>query len=304
MEIRDFRYFCITAELEHVTKAAEQLGVSQPFLTRIIGQIEKELGTPLFDNVGRKIKLNAFGEVFYGLAKKAVAEFDKVLEEMDRLLDRHENSLTILANSEGYSAEITMAYNLAHPDHTITSYYASKKDIIDKLVSGDGDFALCAPPIREDPLKNIVTLDVFREYGVVLLPPEHPLLSKDLVELADLADMPMIASLKGSGMRISMEEALDKYSFHPKIACETNDPSLIIKMVANGMGFAFLPRSNMLLNSQLRPFCRPMNIPEDNDILGLSYNKNISSNKNAEDFIKFIQDYFARREKAVAEILS
>ena len=41
MELRDLRYFCMTAELEHVTKAADKLGVAQPYLTKVIGQIEE-----------------------------------------------------------------------------------------------------------------------------------------------------------------------------------------------------------------------------------------------------------------------
>ena len=51
MDIRDLRFFCLTAEMEHVTKAAEKLGVSQPFLTRVISNLEKEIGLSLFDNV-------------------------------------------------------------------------------------------------------------------------------------------------------------------------------------------------------------------------------------------------------------
>lgn len=72
MDIRDLRYFCLTAELEHVSKAAEKLGIAQPYLTKIIGQIEDEFGAELFDKVGRKIKLNNDGEVFYQNAKKSL----------------------------------------------------------------------------------------------------------------------------------------------------------------------------------------------------------------------------------------
>jgi len=86
MEIRDLQYFCMTAELEHVTKAADKLGVAQPFLTKVIGQLEKEIGVPLFDNVGRKIKLNEYGEVFYFHAKKILTELDNLRNNMDELI--------------------------------------------------------------------------------------------------------------------------------------------------------------------------------------------------------------------------
>ncbi len=299
MEIRDLRFFCVTADLEHVTKAAEQLGVSQPFLTRIIGQLEKEIGTSLFDNIGRKIKLNSFGAVFYGLAKKALTEFDNISTEMDRMLDRHESTLTVLANSEGYSTDIAMEYNTEYPKNTLSISYASRKDIIDALISGTADFAICAPPIPDDQMRGIVTELVFHEYVVVLLPPGHPMLQKQTLTFLDLLGEPMVASLKGSGVRISLDQAFDKYNFHPPVACETNDPSLVAKMVLRGMGYAIMPRSSMLLDPELRNYCRNLDIKENHGVLGLSYNKNFAVGEEAENFIEFIRDFFERRDKAV-----
>ncbi len=83
MELRDLRFFCLTAELQHVSKTAEKLGIAQPYLTKIIGQIEEELGTQLFDKVGRQIRLNHYGEVFYIKAKKVLADMENLYTEMD-----------------------------------------------------------------------------------------------------------------------------------------------------------------------------------------------------------------------------
>jgi len=109
MEIRDLRYFCLTAELEHVTKAADKLGVAQPFLTKVIGQIEKEVGVPLFDNIGRKIKLNAHGEVFYMHAKKILAELENLLNDMQESVERQTHTIKIMTNPELHYPEIVMA---------------------------------------------------------------------------------------------------------------------------------------------------------------------------------------------------
>ena len=64
MDIRDLRFFCLTAEMEHVTKSAEKLNVSQPFLTRVISNLEKEIGLSLFDNVGLNLRLYENGVAF------------------------------------------------------------------------------------------------------------------------------------------------------------------------------------------------------------------------------------------------
>ena len=76
MELRDLRYFCTAAETEHISKAAEKLGVSQPFLTKIITQLEEELGCELFDHVGRRVKLNRYGKLLLESANKILDEID------------------------------------------------------------------------------------------------------------------------------------------------------------------------------------------------------------------------------------
>ena len=120
MELRDLNYFCLTAELEHVSKSAERLGVSQPFLTKIIGQLEDEIGITLFDNQGRKIKLNQNGEAFYAYAKRVLVEMDNLYAGIDNLLDKQERTITILSDTEGYNTDIVLEYKKAYPQNNLS----------------------------------------------------------------------------------------------------------------------------------------------------------------------------------------
>ena len=61
MELKDLRYFCLAAELGSITRAAETLGVSQPFVTKVINRLEEELGTSLFIRGNKKITLTEKG---------------------------------------------------------------------------------------------------------------------------------------------------------------------------------------------------------------------------------------------------
>ena len=81
MEIQQLQYFKTLAKMEHMTRAAETLMISQPALSKSISNIEKELGVPLFNREGRSISLNRFGEHFLKSVNVILSEYEKVSNE-------------------------------------------------------------------------------------------------------------------------------------------------------------------------------------------------------------------------------
>lgn len=69
MELLQLQYFLVVARLEHVTEAARTLHVTQSSLSKTIQRLEEDLGVPLFDRIGRKLRLNEFGSQFLRRAK-------------------------------------------------------------------------------------------------------------------------------------------------------------------------------------------------------------------------------------------
>lgn len=76
MEIRHFRYFLSVARLGHFTRAAEQLGIAPPTLSRQIQDMERQLGVRLFERSQREVCLTAAGEALLPEAEQAVRQFD------------------------------------------------------------------------------------------------------------------------------------------------------------------------------------------------------------------------------------
>ena len=81
MELLQLRYFCVIAQCQNLTQAAEKLRVSQPALSKTLKSIETQLGVPLFDRVGRHIRLNAVGEMFYRKAAESLRVLDEGAQE-------------------------------------------------------------------------------------------------------------------------------------------------------------------------------------------------------------------------------
>ncbi|MUM36110.1 LysR family transcriptional regulator, partial [Mycolicibacterium sp. CBMA 361] len=63
MLLDELRWFVVLAETEHVTDAAAELGVAQPTLSRALARLENQVGTPLFDRIGRRLQLNGYGRI-------------------------------------------------------------------------------------------------------------------------------------------------------------------------------------------------------------------------------------------------
>ena len=291
MEIRDLQYFCLTAELEHVTKAADKLGVAQPFLTKVIGQIEKEVGAALFDNVGRKIKLNEYGETFYAHAKKILTELDNLRNDMDELVERHMHTIRLKTNTESHYPEIVLAYQKFNPNYKLAISFSSKEEILEALKTGEADFGICSPPLPDDPAKGIRTEIVFREHSCIMLPPGHPLLQKKAVGFDDMRDEALVTTSKESALRINMDQIMEKYNYHPKIACESNDINMIIRTVKSGLGFAVLPRSVVFSRPWISKYCVESSLPDTFGEVGLSYSTAGRDMPEESGFVPFVKEF-------------
>ena len=299
MDIRDLRYFCLTAELEHVSNAAEKLGIAQPYLTKIIGQIENEFGTELFDKVGRKIKLNNHGEVFYQNAKRILADVDNLYTEMDYVLQKQRRTVTMMCNTEAYMHGMIVDFQKKDANYALKLAHASRKDMIEALSTGAADFAICDPAIDVDPSKNITTEIIFRDTACVLLPPNHPFLLRETIRFEELSGERLITNPKGGAMRHHVDYVSEKYTMRPNIVCETHDLNLIIQAVESGLGYAYMSFSVLERYPELKKNCVQIDNPEKYGYMGLSYNSINVENRNMQDFLEFNRLYFKKLQEKV-----
>jgi Transcriptional regulator len=291
MELRDMKYFCTAAELGSVTKAAAALGVSQPFVTKIITQLEREIGTQLYDIESRHIVLNHFGEAFYKSARQILNQAEELMTMMDELQGRSENTITLLFNNSGYLEQLITEYRKAYPERSVSMTFAKREEIIDALNTNKADFALTLPPITGEESKMIESMNVFRDTGSVLLPPDSPLLEKEVLTMEDLKELSYIISPRGCGIRDVVDELFERYGLQPRVAYETNDFALQISMVKSGAGAVFCGVAHKD-DPVIGPYCRNVQINRGFGNVGISYNKYRHMSPNMEDFKRFICGFF------------
>ena len=95
MTLHMLLYFRVLAKLQHYTKSAKELHISQPSLSYSIGELEKELGLPLFDRVGKKIRLNNNGEIYLTYVEEALKNLDDGFSAMKKLQTESAGTINI-----------------------------------------------------------------------------------------------------------------------------------------------------------------------------------------------------------------
>lgn len=302
MELKDLRYFCLAAELGSITRAAETLGVSQPFVTKVINRLEEELGTQLFDINKRRIVLNSNGEFFYKNAKDIVSRADRLVGDMLAMQDDAEFTTSLLYNNAGYLSALNSAFMAQYPKSVLSETYATRSDIINKLNTGSADFAIELPPISPNESKMIETVTVLRDTGSVMVPPDHPLFKKSFVTMEDLVPYPVIIAPKGSGMRDTIDAIYAKHGYTPNVVYETNDMDLQQRAVlVDKRGIAFMSAIH-LKDPLISQYCRKTQVDHAFGTVGLSYNKFKPFTASMKEFKCFAVGFFAELQKLIDSV--
>ncbi len=294
MELRDLRFFCLTAELGSVTRAAEELGVSQPFVTKVIHQLEEELGTQLFDLEKRRIRLNENGIFFYQEAREILDRADRLTENMAAKQEQPAFRIRLLYNNAGYLSALNNAFMEQYPEGVLSETYASRKDIIDLLNTNKADFAIALPPITGEESRMIETVTVLKDTGSIMVPPDHPFYEKEFVTLEELAPEPIVIAPKGSGMRDTIDAIYARHGLTPNVVYETNDMDLQQRMVlVNKRGIAFMSIIHTC-DPLIGQYCRKTLTDRAFGTVGLSYNKFRPETVSTRAFKKFVLEFFGR----------
>ena len=250
MEIKQLLCFKRIAELENMTKAAVELMVSQPYLSKMIAGLESELGTSLFDRAGRRITLNPCGEAFYKRTVQIINAIEDAKKEIQNFNLSQQTSLIVATNISQFMPGLLELITTSNPDIKIRQMSAKKREIIQMLRNGETDFALCSPPIEESVDLN--TLHLRYEQAAVIFPKGHWLEDCKVTTLADIKDESFIGVSQGYGARDTLDAYFSQLNAEPKIVIETTDTASVFRYVEKGLGIAAVPLSMVLYESAFK----------------------------------------------------
>lgn len=238
MELLQLQYFLAVARLEHVTEAARSLHVTQSSLSKTIQRLEEDLGVPLFDRMGRKLRLNAFGSRFLRRAERALFELEQGRQELGDLSSPEKGTLKLAVTTAGTLPHILREFRKKRPHIQFHVQMLTTQEMVTLLHRGEVDFCLSSPPIQEDDIEcQIVHIDPI----LIAVPKEHRLADRNSVSLMELRDEWFVGVRKGHGTRDLVDSVCQSVGFEPKYVYEGNEPARLSDLVEAGIGIAFIP---------------------------------------------------------------
>lgn len=253
MNLFHLRYFVQLAHTRHYTRAAEALCITQPSLSHAIGQLEAELGVPLFEKTGRNTTLTHFGEEFLTCVESALATLDAGVETMRRSA-RGEGVIRLgLLRTLGveYVPRLAADFLAAHPGRDIhfTFHTGVTSQLLKGLMSRQFDLVFCSKPGAE---LGLTAVPVEKQDLVLITPRKHPLASQHTVDLRDTLLYPQIFFSRDSGLRTVVDDLFAQIGQRPQITCETEEDQVIAGLVAQGFGIAVVPYMDLLLRLDVK----------------------------------------------------
>ncbi len=235
MDITQLKYFKVLAETENVTRAANELHVAQPALSRTLRNLEQSYSLRFFDREGKHIYLNKNGRILLkhiNIILRELADAEIELKEQREEVDLSVN-LIVHAGSK-FLPELITGFKERYPEISLNIIQQSRGEITDDKFDIE-IFSAMKPTIDE----NMETL-MEEEIGLAV-PVSNPLSKCKSVKLADIADESFISLSKGTGLRTVVDEYCTLAGFTPKIVLESDSPSIIYDLISEGLGVAVVP---------------------------------------------------------------
>ncbi|WP_313890827.1 LysR family transcriptional regulator [Psychrobacillus sp.] len=293
MEWQRLEYFQTLANIQHMTRAAEILSISQPALSRSIASLEDEIGVPLFDRQGRSIVLNRYGMMFLQRVNRILNEMNDGLDEIQQLINPEQGEVSLgFLHTLGTSTvpNIIRAFHEQYPHITFQLKQNHTHIQLKQLKAGGLDLCLLASIEYEKPIK---WTELWRDELFVIVPINHQLAKRESITLQEIVQESFISMKKGYALRNTTDGIFTEASLQPNITFEGDEVATVAGFVAAGLGFSILPDGEDINTNKIAKL-RIQNMVCER-VIGMAIVENRYLSPAAANFQQFILDYFLNK---------
>ncbi|MFZ3584811.1 LysR family transcriptional regulator [Loktanella sp. DJP18] len=244
MNLRALRLFRLVVTTGALAEASDRLNISVSAASRLLSQLERDVGLTLFSRQRRRLELTEHGQIFYRQIANTLIGIDEIPKVAKDIQGRTKEWLSIvtaapLANGLAVPA-LTRLY-ARQPLIQCTINVESRFDIESKVSVRGYNLGLISLPV-ENAIIDLQVVPILRSRLCVLLPASHRLSQRKQIGIEELKNETFVTLTPGQRWRDRLEETMGRAGFSYNIVCETSSTVVNVDMVRAGLGITLIDR--------------------------------------------------------------
>lgn len=286
MNLSQLYYFIKLAELQHYTKAAKELFITQPSLSAAITSLEGELGLLLFQKKGRNVVLTKYGEEFYISVSQSLNELERGIA----LMKEHSNKLagsidigcipTLLGD---FLPSAIKDYSLQHPYVKFNIFQGMSLEIANGVTTGKYDIGFCS---KVDEEKDLSYIPITYEEIILLVNNNHILAKKDSIDIDELKKFDVATYRSSIPLGKIIKNLLTQHNI--KATYSYDDEISIGGLISNTNMCAVVAKTSFLKQFTNLVYIPIRNIPKDTRLIYMAFSKKNYISSSVVAFTDFI----------------
>lgn len=241
-ELRELRNFVAVAERLNVSRAAEVVHISQSALTRQIQSLERKLGVPLFERLGKRLILTAEGEDLLDRASELLDRAQDLTNHAFGLEHGHAGLLRVAASPQTNAwlmSPVLAEFRAAYPNVDLNLSEGHNDDLLSYVEHGAVHISVAHLGVNN----MLVGRKLFAAQIYALLPPNHPFANRPKIRVTDLAKDDLLVMRRGFLTRHLFDQACAAHQVRPRIFLESNSTHTLVALANDGHGVAIVSTS-------------------------------------------------------------
>jgi DNA-binding transcriptional LysR family regulator len=242
--LRQLQAFEAVARLKSFSRAAEEMHVTQPSVSKQIRLLHEQVGLPLLEQLGKKVFLTQAGEELYATCADWLDTWGRFEQTIANLKGLKQGRLKLAAvtTTKYFMPRILGPFCSQYPGIDVALEVINRDRLLDRLARNQDDLYVMGVPPEGMDTESEPFMD---NPLVVLAQASHPMVGRKRIPFAELAEETFLAREQGSGTRMTMERVFQEHATPLRIKMELGSNEAIKQAVAGGLGLAMLSRSTL-----------------------------------------------------------
>jgi DNA-binding transcriptional LysR family regulator len=244
--LQQLKLFEAVARHGSITRAADEVHLTQPTVSMQVKSLEDKLGLPLTEQIGKQLHLTRAGEEVANAARDILGRMSELQASLE---DMHRNvagplSVAVVSSAKYFLPQLLGQFKRRYPNVDPRLQIVNREAILQRVADNSDDLFIMGQPPEDHP----VVADPFLENVIVCAArPDHPLAGRKAIKLRDIVDYDLIRREAGSGTRKAVDRLFDSAGVQLGSHLEFDDSEAIKQAVISGLGAAFLSRHALRL---------------------------------------------------------